>query len=71
MATKRKDGKTATGTLISIGDAAKLANTTSNTVSKWIERKLGFPAPVSGTTASRLYNRTAVVAWLRKTGRLK
>ena len=71
MVTKRKDGKAATGNLISIGDAARLANTTSNTVSKWISRDIGFPAPVSGTTASRLYSKGAVMKWLRSTGRIK
>jgi len=68
---ERGKGKTATGNLVSIGDVAKMANTSSNTVSKWIERDLGFPKPASGTTASRLYSKGAVVRWLRSTGRMK
>ena len=54
---------------MSVGDIAKMAGVQSNTVSRWILRHNDFPKPTDATTASNLYRKSAVVRWLRKSGR--
>lgn len=57
--------------LLSAGDIGKLAGVPSNTVHHWKARYSDFPKPVDSPTAGDLYRRGAVLAWLRKTNRLK
>lgn len=66
-----KDKSTKTEGLLSVGDIGKLAGVPSNTVHHWKDRDSSFPKPVDSPTAGNLYRRGAVVAWLRKTGRMK
>ena len=65
----RKGAGTAPGELMSVGDVGKMAGVPSNTVSHWIARDIGFPAPVDTTTAAKMYKKSAVKAWLKRTGR--
>jgi hypothetical protein len=71
---KRLGDKTAGGTntgLLTAGDVGKLAGVPSNTVQKWSQRYPDFPKPKDKTTGGALYSKTAVMKWLRSTGRLK
>jgi hypothetical protein len=56
--------------LLSVGDIGKIAGVPGNTVQHWKYRDPSFPDPVSSPTAGDLYRRGAVMAWLRKTGRI-
>lgn len=58
------------GGLLSVGDIGKLAGVPSNTVQHWKYRDPSFPKPVSSPTSGDLYRKGAVLAWLRKTGRI-
>jgi hypothetical protein len=67
---RKEPQKSKTG-LLSVGDIAKLAGTSTNTVLHWKYRDKSFPDPVDSPTSGDLYRRGTVVAWLNKTGRLK
>lgn len=67
----REEPKRSKTGLLSVGDIGKLAGVPSNTVHHWKYRDPSFPKPVDSPTAGDLYRRGAVVAWLRKTGRMK
>lgn len=64
--TKKTTGKTG---YVSVGDIGKMAGVPSNTVHHWIDRDSSFPKPVDDPTSGKLYNKSAVVKWLKKTGR--
>jgi len=66
---RKEPQKSKTG-LLSVGDIGKLAGVPSNTVQHWKYRDESFPEPVDSPTSGDLYRRGAVMAWLRKTGRL-
>ena len=67
---KKEPPRSKTG-LLSAGDIGKIANVPSNTVHHWEDRYDDFPKPVDSPTAGNLYRRGAILAWLRKTGRMK
>jgi len=70
MATKKKTTTKKDG-LLSVGDIGKIAGVPSNTVQHWKYRDTSFPKPVGSPTSGDLYRRSAVMAWLKKTGRVK
>lgn len=55
--------------LMSVGDIGKMAGVPSNTVHHWIARDPSFPKAADDPTSGHLYRKTAVAAWLKKTGR--
>lgn len=65
--TKSQAGSTG---YVSVGDIGKIAGVESNTVSHWIARHSDFPKPVDNPTSGKLYSKSAVIKWLKKTGRL-
>ena len=67
----RTEPKRAKTGLLSVGDIGKIAGVPSNTVQHWKYRDPGFPKPVDSPTSGDLYRRGEVVAWLRRTGRMK
>ena len=68
---QKPDSGTANQGLMSVGDIGKMCGVPSNTVMHWRQRDSTFPKPVDDPTAGRLYRRSAVVAWLKKTNRIK
>lgn len=66
----RQDPERSKTGLLSAGDIGKIAGVPSNTVHHWKYRDESFPEPVDSPTSGDLYRRGAVMAWLRKTGRL-
>ncbi len=71
MATKRKKVSTTKApSQVSVGDIGKMVGVSSNTVLHWVARDKSFPSPVAHPTSGRLYSKTAVVRWLKKTGRM-
>lgn len=55
--------------LVATGDIARLAGVDRATVGQWQHREL-LPAPVATTSGGKVWLRSDIESWLRKTGRL-
>ena len=56
--------------LLAPSDIAEIAGVSRAAVSNWRRREnLGFPAPTGGTTSRPLFDKAAVLAWLRAQGK--
>lgn len=55
--------------LVATGDIARMASVDRATVGQWQHRDL-LPAPVATTSGGKVWLRSDIEAWLRKTGRV-
>ena len=60
--------RTSTDELLSPSDVADVAGVSRPVVSNWRKRHTDFPTAVAGTEANPLFERDAVLAWLRSRG---
>ena len=64
--------KSGPNNLVSVGDIAKMLGVSANAVHHMRARDMSFPKPANEKVAAgNLYNRSAIVTWARKTGRIK